>query len=38
MTVAEVRQMSGEEYLGWSVYLARKQQRRELAEKSARRG
>lgn len=30
-TVAELREMSAREFLGWSVYYARKAQREELA-------
>jgi hypothetical protein len=32
-TVAELRQMSQSEFLGWSVYYGRKAQREELANR-----
>lgn len=31
MTVAELREMSNEEFVGWQVYYGRKAQREELA-------
>jgi hypothetical protein len=37
-TVAEVGEMSNEEFVGWSVYYARKAQREELERKRAKGG
>lgn len=38
MTVAELREMSSTEFLGWSVYHGRRAQRQELATKMAQNG
>lgn len=32
-TVAEVRQMSAHEFIGWSVYYGRRAQERQLAQR-----
>lgn len=36
MTVAQLRQMGNEEFVGWTVYYGRLSQKQELASKSGR--